>query len=88
VAAAISATEAGPTGLPRVCAAAFLRLGLNGVGRPKDEQGYALGLTYHEGLGVPSDCLQAIPWFRKAAAQGWGLAEIDLVRLGHGRRAE
>jgi hypothetical protein len=29
----------------RVCAAAFLRLGLNGAGRPKDEQG-ALSLLY------------------------------------------
>jgi hypothetical protein len=44
VAAAISATEAAPADLRRRLSSRFLRLELNGAGRPRDEQGALSGL--------------------------------------------
>ena len=42
--------------------------------RPLAEQGNAkaqsaLGIMYYEGRGVPQDYVQAVRWYRKAAAQ-------------------
>jgi TPR repeat protein len=39
---------------------------------------YALGRTYHTGLGVTQDYTEAVKWYRKAAEQGFALAENNL----------
>lgn len=42
---------------------------------------YDLGISYHNGDGVPQDDAQAASWFRKAADQGNALAQYNLGLL-------
>jgi TPR repeat protein len=37
-----------------------------------------IGNIYHLGLGVPPDLEAAIQWYRKSAAQGYGVASNNL----------
>jgi TPR repeat protein len=60
--------------------------------RPLAERGdavaqTALGVMYHDGIGVPQDYPQAARWWRKAANQGNAKAQVLLGGLyfkGHG----
>ena len=47
-----------------------------------------LGLLYDNGIGVPQDYAKAVYWYRKAAEQGFALAQYNLGRLypQHGQR--
>jgi len=51
--------------------------------QPLAERGFAfaqfnMGVLYDNGYGVPLDDLQAMEWYRKAAAQGLPQAQINL----------
>ncbi|WP_352811818.1 SEL1-like repeat protein [Mesorhizobium sp. M0293] len=37
-----------------------------------------LGISYHDGRGVPQDHAEAAKWLRLAADQGWADAQYDL----------
>jgi TPR repeat protein len=44
-----------------------------------------IGRAYQAGEGVPKDLAKAADWYRKAADQGYGIAEFNLaVLLGQG----
>ena len=54
--------------------------------RPLAEQGDAaaqfnLGLLYYDGLGVPTDYVQAADWFLKSAEQDYDKAQLNLGAL-------
>lgn len=39
---------------------------------------YELGLCYYKGEGVPQSYTEAVKWFRRAAEQGFALAQLAL----------
>ena len=40
-----------------------------------------LGVSYHNGLGVPQDYAEAVRWYRKAAEQGHAKAQLNLAGM-------
>lgn len=51
------------------------------------EAQYILGVSYHDGEGVPQDYAEAVKWYRKAAEQGYASAQFNLgimYRIGQG----